>query len=72
MAKHKPNHAKINFEKMIGRGENPKGADGFLAQTPNGTAFWRGEGWNRNEPTDWPQLEPRGPWQPGRSTRTAE
>lgn len=33
---------KIDFEKLI---ENGGGGE-FTAQTPNGTAHWRGTGWN--------------------------
>jgi hypothetical protein len=63
---------KMDFENLIARGENEKGADGFLAQTANGTASWRGEGWNKDEPWEMPQVEP-GPTRPaGRSNRTAE
>jgi hypothetical protein len=63
---------KMDFEKNVARGENPRGADGFLAQTVNGTASWRGMGWNRDEPWTSPQVEP-GPTRPaGRSNRTGE
>ena len=61
----------MDFEKLIERGENPKG---FTAQTANGTAHWRGTGWNKG--WDWDldreQLEP-GPTRPeGRTNRTGE
>ena len=60
---------KLDFEKLIAKGENP---NGFTAQTANGTARWKGEGWNRDEPWNSPQVEP-GPTRPaGRSNRTAE
>jgi hypothetical protein len=60
---------KLDFEKLIAKGENP---NGFTAQTANGTAHWKGEGWNRDEPWNSPQVEP-GPTRPaGRSNRTAE
>jgi hypothetical protein len=60
---------KMDFEKLIARGENP---NGFTAQTANGTAHWRGKGWNKDEPWTSPQVEP-GPTRPaGRSNRSGE
>ena len=38
---------KLDFEKLIAKGENP---NGFTAQTANGTAHWKGTGWNKDEP----------------------
>ena len=71
---------KLDFEEMIGQGELD-GPDGFQAQTVNGTAHWRGTGWNSPGRAGWaagsftnssPELEP-GPTHPsGRSNRTAE
>ena len=57
-------------ESLVERGENPLG---FTSQTANGTAHWRGTGWNENGPGDpWPQL-PESPTRPGgRSDRTGE
>ena len=68
---------KIDFEKMIGDGENPQG---FTAQTPNGTAHWKGTGWNRGGRGGWaaqnpwsgPQIEPDATRPNGRSNRTGE
>ena len=31
---------KLDFEKLIAKGENP---NGFTAQTANGTAHWKGD-----------------------------
>ena len=60
---------RMDFEKMIARGENP---EGFTAQTANGTAHWKGTGQNKNEPWEMDQVEP-GPTRPsGRSNRTGE
>ena len=59
----------LNFEKMLHRGENPRG---FTAQTPNGTAKWKGTGWNRQFNYEQEQVEPKGPWRGGRSNRTGE
>ena len=75
---------KMDFENLIARGENPRG---FTSQTPNGTAHWKGTGWNKNEPNYWTsgdvsgeanwdspdhQVRP-GPTRPdGRSNRTGE
>ena len=57
------------WENIIDEGENPKG---FTAQTPNGTAHWKGTGWNRDWQFSMDQLEP-GPTRPrGRSNRTGE
>ncbi len=64
---------RIDFEKMIARGENKNGKDGFLSQTVNGTAEWAGTGWNRDY--DWgrqPQAPEDGAWQEPRSNRTGE
>jgi len=62
---------KLNFEKIIQKGENPKG---FTAQTPNGTAHWEGTGWNKDFFADYdrPQLEPDATRPAGRSNRTGE
>jgi hypothetical protein len=38
---------KMDFENLIARGENPRG---LTAQTANGTAHWKGTGWNKDEP----------------------
>lgn len=60
---------KMNFEKLIKDGENPLG---FTAQTANGTAHWKGTGWNKDFAWNCPQVEP-GPTRPeGRSNRTGE
>jgi hypothetical protein len=78
---------KLDFEKLIAKGENP---NGFTAQTANGTAHWKGTGWNKDEPNwgypavaggpidkaEWTspdhQIRP-GPTRPdGRSNRTGE
>jgi hypothetical protein len=60
---------KMGFEKMIAAGENP---EGLTAQTANGTAHWKGTGWNQVYNTDCPQC-PEGPtWPGGRATRTGE
>ncbi len=59
----------MNFEKLIAKGENAKG---FTSQTANGTAHTFGTGWNRDEPTEMPQVKVGGPWQDRRSTRTGE
>jgi len=68
MAK-RPSMNKMNLEKIIGDGENPKG---FTAQTVNGTAHWRGTGWNKAYDWEMQQVEP-GPTRPeGRSNRTGE
>ena len=60
---------KMDFEKLIGSGENLKG---LMAQTPNGTAHWKGTGWNKSEPFDWPQVEPDSTRPAGRNNRTGE
>ena len=62
---------KLHFEKIIQKGENPKG---FTAQTPNGTAHWEGTGWNKDFFGDYsrPQLEPDATRPAGRSNRTGE
>ena len=62
---------KLDFEKIIQKGENPKG---FTALTPNGTAHWQGTGWNKNWMAgfDMPQVEPDPTRPAGRSNRTGE
>ena len=62
---------KLDFEKLIEKGENPKG---FTSQTVNGTAHWSGTGWNGSywNEMSMPELPP-GPTRPsGRSNRTGE
>lgn len=58
-----------NLESLIQDGENP---NGFTAETCNGTAHWRGTGWNLWPNTAEPQVEPRPAWPAGRSNRTGE
>jgi len=60
---------KLDFESILDEGENPLG---FTAQTPNGTAHWRGTGWNDFGPYTWPQVEPDRTRPVGRSNRTGE
>lgn len=73
---------KLDFERLIARGENP---NGFTAQTANGTAHWKGTGWNKDEPNwssapvgpspwDSPdhQVRPDSTRPTGRSNRTGE
>lgn len=73
---------KLDFEKMIGGGEMglPDAPDGFQAQTVNGTARWRGKGWNANGRggwagggcCDWTDVEKDTTRPSGRSNRTGE
>jgi hypothetical protein len=60
---------KMDFEKLIARGENP---NGFTAQTANGTAHWRGTGWNKEYDWQRPQVEPDATRPEGRNNRTGE
>jgi len=64
----------IDFEKLIAKGEgDPTYPGGFCAQTPNGTAYWRGTGYNRQYPDyRMPQAREGGAWQPKRNNRTGE
>lgn len=63
---------RMNLEKLIADGEG-NGPNGFCAQTPNGTAYWKGTGHNREDYRfDWPEARPGGPWPEGRSNRTGE
>lgn len=65
---------RMNFEKLIDQGGIS--AREFTAQTANGTAHAIGTGWNKE--WWWPedglnsQVQPEGPWAPGRSNRTGE
>ena len=69
----------MDFENLIGDGENAKG---FTAQTPNGTAHWKGTGWNKNGRGGWAandccwgdgaEVEPDATRPAGRSNRTGE
>ena len=65
----KPEQPNMNFEKLIERGENPQG---FTAQTCNGTARWKGTGWNKSWDFSQPELEPDATRRAGRSNRTGE
>lgn len=60
---------KLDFEKMIAKGENP---NGFSAETPNGSARATGTGWNRARPWGMPEISPSEVWPEGRSNRTGE
>jgi len=60
---------RIDFEDLIGEGENPRG---FTAQTANGTAHWKGTGWNCDKPETREQIEPYETWPAGRTNRTGE
>jgi hypothetical protein len=59
----------LDFEKLIGDGKNPKG---LTAQTANGTAHWKGTGWNMQYDYEQPQCEPDATRPKGRSNRTGE
>ena len=66
----KPETTKMDFEKLIEKGENPLG---FTSQTANGTAHWRGLGWNKSMfDMTWPELPPDPTRPAGRSNRTGE
>ena len=58
----------LNFEAMIQDGENPKG---FTAQTANGTAHYKGTGWNKEYDWEMEQLPPD-PVRPATGNRTGE
>ena len=58
-------------ESIIQNGEG-EGPGGFKAQTPNGTATWRGTGWNWFPPSSSPPVEPKPVWPKGRNNRTGE
>ena len=63
------NTSKLDFEKLVQHGENPRG---FTAQTANGTAHWKGTGWNKDYDFRLEQLEPDATRPAGRSNRTGE
>ena len=54
----------LDFEGMIGKGENPKG---FTAQTANGTSKAQGSGWNKGWNYEQPEVAPDGPWNGNRT-----
>lgn len=61
---------KMDFEKLIARGENPRG---FTAQTANGTAKCYGTGWNKQVTIpELPEAPEGGAWQRPNSNRTGE
>ncbi|MDE2096656.1 MAG: hypothetical protein KGL39_05360 [Patescibacteria group bacterium] len=73
---------KLDLEGLIGKGEMD-GPDGFKAQTNNGTAYWKGTGWNKNGFGGWSgnsnfygygqeELPADSTRRPGRSNRTGE
>lgn len=68
MANNKRAHM-LDFEKLIERGENPKG---FTAQTANGTAHWKGTGFNKSYDWEREQLPPDATRPEGRNNRTGE
>lgn len=57
----------LDFEKMI-----DKGGDQFTAQTANGTAKWKGTGWNKDYDWQREQLPPDPTRPEGRNNRTGE
>lgn len=69
MKKRKPGGRMMDFEAVIGEGENPRG---FTAQTANGTAHWKGTGYNKDFNWSMPQIEPDATRPSGRSNRTGE
>ena len=66
MAKKTPNQPKLDFEKLIHAGEHPAG---FTSQTVNGTAHYKGGGWNKqwNWDEGAPQVEQKGAWNGNRT-----
>lgn len=60
---------KMDFEKIIQDGENPKG---FTSQTCNGTSHATGTGWNKAWDFEQSQLPPDRTRPAGRSNRTGE
>lgn len=67
----RPTRRNLDFEAMIQDGELA-GTNGFVSQTPNGSAMWCGEGWNRLEPWTSEQVVPDKTRPAGRSNRTGE
>ena len=67
----KPNSGKrsMDFEALIGFGENPKG---MSAETANGSARATGTGWNRDRPWTMDEIEPSEVWPAGPSNRSGE
>jgi hypothetical protein len=60
---------KMDFEALIV--DRPEGRE-FIAQTANGTAKWKGTGWNRSWDYDRPELPPDLTRPAGRTSRTGE
>jgi len=60
---------KLDFESLYAKGENPRGV---TSQTPNGTAHWKGSGWNKGYDYEREQLPPDATRPSGRSNRTGE
>jgi hypothetical protein len=60
---------RMDFEKLIEKGQNPQG---FTAQTVVGTAHWKGTGWNREWDWNQEQVTPDATRPAGRSNRTGE
>lgn len=69
MKKSRASMPNMNFEKLLAKGENPLG---FTAQTANGTAHYRGAGWNRDFAATWQQLPFDATRPAGKSNRTGE
>lgn len=49
----------MNFEQMLGKGENPRG---FVGQTVNGTTRTGQPGWNKRTPYEMPMVPAEGAW----------
>ena len=63
----------IYFDKLIQDGEKKGVAGGFVAQTANGTAKWKGTGWNNTDASyTSAELPPSATRPSGRSNRTGE
>lgn len=54
----------MNFEGMLGKGENPRG---YVGQTANGTTRTGQPGWNKDQPYEWPMVPAEGVWNGDRS-----
>jgi hypothetical protein len=63
---------KMNLENLIKDGQKSGIPGGFVAQTANGTATWRGSGHNKQWDYEQPMVEPDPTRPAGRSNRTGE
>jgi hypothetical protein len=67
----KPKNRLSDLESLLAKGEMG-GVDGFRSETANGSARWKGTGWNQQYNYSTPEAPEKPTWRGGRSNRTGE